>query len=263
MGNTPLGCVSGAGGGGGGVDSEAVKKVKVLHPDGTIELLDGPMEAAELMIEHINHMVMHCSNSGWSVPNGERLSTTMTILQPHEKLQPGEAYVLHPIPSRGSNGKTKTRPQTFTVPVDLNLVSEVGAKQKNDGLKSSDIKNLEHDTKFCKQSKPRFLQRYQSRVADSFQSEVKMETPLLKSTGDGTLGRRFVEESMELQQKDGLMKDHGEKGEDKDDNEDGPIVLNLNMYTGWRPALESIPESPHGFHHPQDMMVQQPPLLCV
>ncbi|CAM6126580.1 unnamed protein product [Calypogeia fissa] len=236
MGNTPVSCVSG-----GGVEGQG-RKIRVLLPDGNIVLLTGPVEAADLMLEHINHMVMHCASvPGSTTAKGER-KTAMTILQPHETLQPGQAYILHPIPSPSttpSKRKPKLRRQAqFSVP---NLRSS-----EKDYENGENSKNQESQPTPFKQIKTEFLQRYQRRVTDSSMSENATQTPESRpsSTSGRPLRRLLSEES----------RDHA-----KEDDHGGVLLnLNLNMYMGWRPALESIPESPRGWE-----MMQQPPLLCV
>lgn len=244
MGNSQLVCASGGGVGEGKGREGEIKQVRMLLPDGNIVLMDGPVEAADLMIEHINHMVMHCSAVGGA--KGER--TTMTILQPHEKLQPGQAYVLHPIPAPSTKKGNLSQPKQFSVP---NLNSGVpGATEllRQENGEIGDAKDQKPAAKpFKHLAKTRFLQKYRSRVADSSQSQVTPAPRPLKDV-----------DSVPEQQKD--MNDHDAMVDEATD--DGDVLLNLNMYMGWRPALESIPESPRGNHHNLDM-APLPPMLCI
>lgn len=214
-----------------------LRQARVLLPDGEIVMLELPLEAADLMMEHLNHMVVHCSKPEGG-PIGMR--PTMRILQAHEKLHPGQSYVVHPIPTQST--KSKFRPQALSVPPRDNSKTDSTQEQTDPRKKSA---------------KRSSMQRFQNRVADSASGQESAanfaETPELNTQAQQSLAddASFARERRH------------DQVQHEDEDEDGDIVLNLNMYMGWRPALESIPESPLGYSPAMLDNMQTPPVLCV
>lgn len=229
---TGAGTGAGAGGNGGGA-----RKVRVLLPEGEIALLDGPLDAADLMMEHLNHMVVHCSTEGAHASTGKR--TTMTIMQPHEKLEPGQSYVVHPIPSQFKKTSKFLKPQPFSISNSNMSMSSVREEGDN-------AQELQADPR-KKSARLTTTHRFKKRVADSGDAGDAAQTTELKSNAKEP-----------SQDREAHAQDQGE-----DDDDDDPIVLNLNMHMGWRPALESIPESPIGSSNHLDQLIQGPStVLC-
>jgi hypothetical protein len=221
------------------------RDVRVLLPDGNVVYLDEPVEAVDLMIQHKNHMVIYCSTAK-SGAMGTRPS--MRIMAPDEMLQPGQAYVVHHIPHQTDNKRSRSKPQPLSIP---NISCKVATVQsRRDKANSWSSKKQEPAAEPRNQ---RHSRRGSSKVADSTQSpkskseesEVKSELLADARHGDGAHSKE-----PDNKQEDPVVEE-----------EDDDILLNLKLYMGWRPALESIPESPLGYNHSLDMM-QAPPVLC-
>jgi hypothetical protein len=230
MGNTPLRCVSGA----------KVSHIRVLLPDGNILYLDEPVEAVELMIEHINHMVVHCSNVK---PGSSDTGRTMRIMPPSEMLELGQSYVVHPIPSQKGNQKTLNfKPQPVSISNRKSKVASVhSTRDKANEAESGNQGNA---------------RRGSSKVVDSNSAYRPKSDDAAARPEPKSPARDYNDVYAKEEQR--VMNNHTVVEEDDDDD----VLLNLNMYMGWRPALESIPESPLGYHHPLEVM-QAPPVLCV
>ncbi|BBN09382.1 hypothetical protein MPTK1_4g19320 [Marchantia polymorpha subsp. ruderalis] len=182
------------------------RAVRVVRPDGKVEELDSRMKVSELMMQYPDYMVVHCSTSGHSLGQRSKIS----IMNPEEKLVPGQAYVLYPIPAQYKQSFLKLPPPEQ---------NQSNSAASNEG-----------------KAKKRTRRR---RRASTFQAVVECLIRLLRG---GPSDRPLNEGSsplLDFSGEDAAFQ--ATKLKEKQER------LSLEPYV-WKPALEAIPESPFGYH---------------
>ncbi|KAL3689946.1 hypothetical protein R1sor_016255 [Riccia sorocarpa] len=192
------------------------KAVRVVRPDGVVEELDYKMEVSELMHQYDGYMVVHCSSSGNSLGQRSKIS----IMSPEEKLVPGQAYVLYPIPAEFRQSFIKhLHPPTTTEPDNSTQTNASPTEDENE--KSQKMKRR--------------------KKAPSMQGVILCLTRFLKG------GSRVNDGSSPLLDSSSSNEESEDSSQTLGNNRERYHPFAIDPY-GWRPALEDIPESPFGYH---------------
>ncbi|KAL2631888.1 hypothetical protein R1flu_016574 [Riccia fluitans] len=193
------------------------RTVRVVRPDGIVEELDYKVGVSELMQQYEGYMVVHCSSSGNALGQRSKIS----IMNPEEKLVPGEAYVLYPIPAQFRQSFNKY----LSPPTPQHSGIQSNGSSANDEGEDENSRKLKR-----------------RRKASSLQAVVVCLIRLLKrgSPSDTPLndGSSPLLDSSSREEDNSLSLNH---------NKDRYQSLSVDPYA-WRPALEAIPESPFGYH---------------
>ncbi|CAM6085653.1 unnamed protein product [Calypogeia fissa] len=195
--------------------------VRVMKTDGEFSEFDFPCIAAEVMVQHPGHIVVHCTAVN---KNNLGQRTKITIVLPDKPLLPGQPYMLYPIPDqyKKSLGRSKSFSMLKTK-FESTTLPPVSPAEKRQGRR-----------KALKLILTRLnLATYVASNINESSSEVEQKSgPVQQPPKEQEREEREIVD---------------EESEDKMDLTvalPNPVDLNFT----WRPILSTIPESPLGFH---------------
>ncbi|KAG6545852.1 hypothetical protein Mapa_012813 [Marchantia paleacea] len=218
------------------------KVVQIVQADGKYEEFPDPLKVSVVMRMYPDHLVVHCSSL--DRPTGGALSKIM-IMRPDQELAVGQSYLLHPIPAQ----YRKTIFKAYSIPLPK---SPLGLGRDTEGLlhsfrKTRSLKKLNGKRKkrvaALRELCAALLQPLQPvPIGSSIASTDKVS-----DSGPSIMSSCRRRASLAL----ALTKDISEapnaplldsRVANSDSADDKPKTS--FGCDGWRPALDSIPESP-------------------
>lgn len=80
-------------------------RVRVMNTEGVFENYEFPTVTAEVMLQHPDHLVVHCQQTQKGIGNRNKIN----IMLPEQPLLPGQPYMLYPIPERHKHLLAKSK----------------------------------------------------------------------------------------------------------------------------------------------------------
>ncbi|KAL3702304.1 hypothetical protein R1sor_020326 [Riccia sorocarpa] len=236
------------------MNSSRLKVVRVVRPDGKYEQFAEPMEVSELMCMYPGYLVMLCSSMERQVGT---LSKVM-IMRPGQELTAGQSYLLHPIPShhlKSTIFRTPSISKSLVVPLgpesggpglDQALTTRRPMKLKK--LSTKKTKRLEDFKELCVNFlqplqpaaggvSPRAGEPSSSSISSSNIGDYSPSITAYASARRVMLGNRICEAPHSP-----LLDSRTGNSNSLDSSDDTPRP-SLSV-SWWKPALDSIPESP-------------------
>lgn len=193
--------------------------MRVMKPDGEFQQFEFPCVAAEVMVAHPGHLVVHCTPVDKNTI-GQR--TKITIMVPEQPLMPGQPYMLYPIPDHYK--KSLARSKSF---------SKLKSKFESNSAPTA-ITPAEK-----RQGRRKALKMIFTRLnlATFVASTISGH-----SEGESSQSHQSPQSPQEAVQEEEIEEENGKKAM----TVQLPNPADLNY--AWRPILSTIPESPLGFH---------------
>ncbi|KAL2608284.1 hypothetical protein R1flu_026857 [Riccia fluitans] len=183
--------------------------VRVMNTRGNFESYDFPVVTAEVMLNHPDHLVVHCPQ----ILSGQK-EQQFHIMLPDDPLLPGQPYLLYRIPEKHKGNLARSK--SFSI-VKRQMEAENGGEEVSAVPEKK--KGRRHTLKLLF-TRLQLVTYLASKLEHKATDEHKDENKLLLEGGQGAQEQK---------------------------RNPPPQPLEMPLFH-WRPNLSSIPESPLGFH---------------